>query len=374
MELPLRPPSASGQALALALPFVLTAGDGHSILRQGKSTLADLPAASQLMLVVPACDVLLLKLKLPAPLSSSRLQNALPNLLEEQLLVAVEDCHFAVGVYQAATGVLPVAVIQRLWLREILDVIQTDHFDQVTVLPAQYLQAPASLQILTPSAIEGSSTVLSWREDEFGGAGYAVNTLQNLWLPTPINQLPMPEAVPFATAVSRFQAPFIDLCQFELARQQSWGKRLGTWKRAVGMLVLVLLAQVLFANLNWGLMAWQKSRIEGELYTLMKQALPNAPANADPLSTVSRALEKQRLQAGGAMPGEFPGLAAHLSLLMKGEPGDAITHVEYDQKSLLVRFKMGYPAMTLVRKANSLPGVSLKDMGQGLWKFSWEGH
>jgi general secretion pathway protein L len=363
----------ASQALELALPFVFTAGEGGALLRQGKSTLADLPSAHRLMLVVPASDVLLLAVKLPAPLSPSRLKSALPNLLEEQLLAAVEDCHFAAGPYQAESGSLPVAVIHRSWLKQILEAIARQNFAEIYVVPGQFMQAPGSLQVTTPMALEGSWQVVSWRERDFGGAGYAVASAQNAWLPPPANQLPLPAAVDFAAAVSGFKAPFIDLCQFEFARGRSLASALGPWKNALGMLVIVLLAQVLFVNLNWGILAWQKHRLGSEMQSLMKQTVPSAPANADPLSTVSRALEKQRLQAGGAMPGEFPGLAAHLSLLMKSEPGDAITHVEYDHQSLLVKFKAGYPAAPLVRKAAGIPGVSLKDMGQGLWKFTWEG-
>lgn len=352
----------------------MTAGLQGAALRQGKSTLPELPMAQQLMLVVPASDVLLLEVALPSALSGARLKAALPNLLEEQLLSPVDDCHFAPGSELTDLGQLPVAVIHRPWLKQVMAAVGTKQFVSISIIPEQFLQAPDSLQVSRPAVLEGESfQMVSWRKGAMGGAGFALTDLDNLWLPEAARQLSLPQSSSFEQRVARFTPPFIDLCQFEFAPPQSLFHRLGPWKSAAGMLLLLILLQVFFLNLQWGLLSWQKYRLQSELQSLMKQAVPTAPANADPVSTVARALEQQRLQAGGAMPGEFPGLAAHLALLMKGEPGDVIVHLEYDHQSLLLKFKAGYPAAPLVRKAGSIPGASLKDMGQGLWKFSWEG-
>ena len=54
----------------------------------------------EVIVVVPARDVLLISAQLPK-MNRSRLLQALPFALEEQLIDDVEDLHFAAGVEQA---------------------------------------------------------------------------------------------------------------------------------------------------------------------------------------------------------------------------------------------------------------------------------
>lgn len=80
--------------------------------------LASIAEDKEVIVVVPAQDVLLTRATLPK-MSRSRLAQALPYALEEQLIADVDSLHFAAGDLQA-DGSLPVAVIahekMQLWL------------------------------------------------------------------------------------------------------------------------------------------------------------------------------------------------------------------------------------------------------------------
>lgn len=73
---------------------------------------------SDILVIVPAEDVLLLETVLPK-LSKSKLRQALPYALEEQVVGDVDDLHFAIAE-QTNDGTVPVAIVakqkMRLWL------------------------------------------------------------------------------------------------------------------------------------------------------------------------------------------------------------------------------------------------------------------
>lgn len=75
------------------------------------------------IVIVPACDVLLLSVVLPK-LNRQRLMQALPFALEEKLISDVSQLHFAVGAYQAC-GSLPVAVVDKTKMNQWLDLLRT---------------------------------------------------------------------------------------------------------------------------------------------------------------------------------------------------------------------------------------------------------
>ena len=75
------------------LPFALFDKDGHT-QRAGRAALALLPHAASTVLVVAARDVLLLAATVP-PLKGPKLRQALPNVIEDQLIQDPQSCHIA---------------------------------------------------------------------------------------------------------------------------------------------------------------------------------------------------------------------------------------------------------------------------------------
>ena len=75
------------------LPFALVDKAGH-VQRAGRAALTLLPRANATVLIVAARDVLLLAATVP-PLKGPKLRQALPNIVEDQLIQDPAGCHIA---------------------------------------------------------------------------------------------------------------------------------------------------------------------------------------------------------------------------------------------------------------------------------------
>ncbi len=78
-------------------------------IRDDAAGLMQIAYDKQVIVIVPATDVLLTTTILPK-MSQSRLQQALPYALEEQLITDVENLHFAIALKQS-NDELTVAVV-----------------------------------------------------------------------------------------------------------------------------------------------------------------------------------------------------------------------------------------------------------------------
>ncbi|HEX7932127.1 MAG TPA: type II secretion system protein GspL, partial [Paraburkholderia sp.] len=93
--LPPRDPAVPSQEWQLPdLPFVLLDKSGRT-QRAGRSALGLLPRASTTVLMVAARDLLMMPAALP-PLRGPKLRQALPNIVEDQLIQDPQTCHIAV--------------------------------------------------------------------------------------------------------------------------------------------------------------------------------------------------------------------------------------------------------------------------------------
>lgn len=118
--LPPRDPAVPSQEWQLPeLPFVLLDKSGRT-QRAGRSALALLPRATSTVLMVAARDLLVMPAKLP-PLRGPRLRQALPNIVEDQLIQDPQTCHIAVDPQPVAGGRQLLAIIDRGWFRFICE-------------------------------------------------------------------------------------------------------------------------------------------------------------------------------------------------------------------------------------------------------------
>ena len=127
------------------LPFALVSAHGR-IERTGVASLASLAAfivrVRRVVLIMAASDVTLLRMAVP-PLSSAKLKAALPSLVEDHLITDPAQCVLSVGPH--AAGMRTIAVIERDWLREVVDVIRNFGARRIFAYAAQScLPLPAS--------------------------------------------------------------------------------------------------------------------------------------------------------------------------------------------------------------------------------------
>ncbi|MFP3563754.1 type II secretion system protein GspL [Paraburkholderia sp. SIMBA_030] len=118
--LPPRDPAVPSQEWQLPeLPFLLLDKSGRT-QRAGRSALALLPRASSTVLMVAARDLLMMPATLP-PLRGPRLRQALPNVVEDQLIQDPQTCHIAVDPQPVAGGRQLLAIVDRGWFRFICE-------------------------------------------------------------------------------------------------------------------------------------------------------------------------------------------------------------------------------------------------------------
>ncbi|AYZ66809.1 type II secretion system protein GspL [Burkholderia multivorans] len=116
------------------LPFMLVDKAGQT-QRAGRAALALLPRAAATVLVVAARDVLLLAATVP-PLKGPKLRQALPNIVEDQLIQDPQGCHVAVDPAALPDGRRVLAVVDRAWFRAICDAFTAAGHRHLRAVPA----------------------------------------------------------------------------------------------------------------------------------------------------------------------------------------------------------------------------------------------
>ncbi len=385
VALPLKPQTGPDRWSLGTMPFVLTDGRAEPhLVRDGHAPLSELPHAARIILVMAAPDVLLIEAGWPhlETLSRARIEEALPNLLEESLIQSVEQCHFALGARDVARNVVTVAVVDLAWMRFIHESFVGAGLNAIKIIPAQLQQAQGSLLAVSlrlgqNDARDETVRVISWRGGQQSGWGLRLAE-QEEWKGLP--QLPAGTTLQESPGLRSWAligggaGTAIDLCQFEFAPPLGGLlERLRPWQPTLRLLGIALLLQLLALNCYWAKLAWQKHGLVQSMQTLVRDAVPNAAQDLAPALVLKRALENQRLGQGGALPGDFSVLASRLSTLLANEPGAVLQQLDYRDESLYLRFKPGVAMDGVIKKAGAGSGVVLHDEGRGVWRLSGAG-
>jgi general secretion pathway protein L len=153
VSLPPRDPAVRSEEWHLPdLPFLLLDKRGEP-QRVGRSALGLLPRANATVLIVAARDTLLLAATVP-PLKGPRLRQALPNVVEDQLIQDPQTCHMAVDPVALADGRRVVAVIDRGWFRFVVGAFAGAGHRNVKAVPAmRCLPVPAAATVEPDAAV-----------------------------------------------------------------------------------------------------------------------------------------------------------------------------------------------------------------------------
>nr|WP_246327092.1 type II secretion system protein GspL [Burkholderia guangdongensis] len=131
------------------LPFTLVDKTGQT-QRAGRAALALLPRAASTVLIVAARDVLLLAAAVP-PLRGPKLRQALPNVIEDQLIQDPQGCHIALDPAALPDGRRVLAVVDRAWFRTICDAFVAAGHRHLRAVPAtRCLPAPTVVPAVAP--------------------------------------------------------------------------------------------------------------------------------------------------------------------------------------------------------------------------------
>ncbi|KVD90161.1 type II secretion system protein GspL [Burkholderia stagnalis] len=139
------------------LPFMLVDKGGHT-QRAGRAALTLLPRAAATVLVVAARDVLLLAATMP-PLKGPKLRQALPNIVEDQLIQDPQGCHIAVDPAPLPDGRRVLAVVDRAWFRTICDAFTAAGHRHLSAVPAtRCLPSPLVATTVAADPAPGAET------------------------------------------------------------------------------------------------------------------------------------------------------------------------------------------------------------------------
>lgn len=138
------------------LPFTLVDKAGH-VQRAGRAALALLPRANATVLIVAARDVLLLAATVP-PLKGPKLRQALPNIVEDQLIQDPLGCHIALDPDALPDGRRVLAVVDRAWFRTICEAFTAAGHRHLSAVPAtRCLPAPHASAAPADSEVDAAA-------------------------------------------------------------------------------------------------------------------------------------------------------------------------------------------------------------------------
>ncbi|MGV3743346.1 MAG: type II secretion system protein GspL [Burkholderiaceae bacterium] len=379
--------------LAASCPFALVA-DGGSIQREGMTSMAELrsivPSAQRVVLLLAASDVTVLRVQVP-PMSSVKLKQALPGLVEDRLIADPAESALVAGTAEA-DGMRTVAAVQRDWLDTIVNLFLSFGARKLSVVPLQlclpYQDGEASAAVHEIA----DELELTLRMAEQEGIGLAIfpengepvehavlQTLQamaaqktvTLYVPQSHvqayrqavesgqeqNQAVTVHAENWSTWIAGAARSTLDLAA---GRQEASGSKLDwrKWRWPVTLGVLLLLVNIVALNVDWWRMRSEADQLRASMTQIYRATFPKDTVIVDPLAQM-----KQKLGAGqrGA-PDDFTMLAAAFGEAWAGvgqaRGTSAIAALEYKERSLQVRFKPGATPPTEQMK-NALAGRNL---------------
>ena len=335
--LPLEPATSASEWSYAASP------DGAAVADHGKAPAALLPlprgAGAEIVVVVPAQALAWHRVELPKGTTpgSPRLRAALEGLLEEQLLDDTEAVHLALGPDARAGGPAWVAVCDRAWLRNTLQLLETAGRHVTRIVPEYAPEGPLSLAVAgdpeQPTVIvAGEEGVLALpltaaalpllpalpedavRVAEPGVAGIAEQLLQQKFV---LQQAPQRWVQATRTRW--------DLAQFEFASSgraralkklaSGWGEVLHgkPWRPARWAAIVLVVANL--AGLNaW---AWKERTSLADkrqaVQGVLRETFPQVRVIVDAPVQMEREVANLRQQTGMASPRDLDALLAALA-------------------------------------------------------------
>lgn len=423
--LPPRDPAVRSEEWQLPeMPFLLLDKRGDK-QRAGRAAMALLPRASATVLIVAARDVLLTAAMLP-PLKGPRLRQALPNVVEDQLIQDPQTCHVAVDPVPLADKRRVLAVIDRGWFRFVLDAFANAGHRNVKAVPAMRclpLQdgvstfvagvlgevIPTAPVFIGGEALAAAPAAVTTRveiaiargENAALGEGLAIPadavtstlaalsgaqpaTLYTLYdVPglekrsasatsrkTASDEIPATKSLSFEILARNALENAFDLCQFEFAAQP-WRLDRKTMRRLkvpIALLAGALVVSIIGINIQWMQLARQRDAINAQMTETLLNAFPKTTVVLDAPDQMSRQLDRLRLASGQLSPSDFLSLADAFARSLGPVPVNGIAGLDYRDRRLDVTFKPATkvdPDLQRRLAANGLSGAI--DSNTGKW-------
>ena len=413
-----------------AFPFCVASSSEH-VLQQGFKNFSELKplaqSAQQVVLLIAASDVHFASIKVP-PLSLTKLRAALPNMLEDQVLVDPAQLVFACQTPKHGKAL--VAIVSRIWMETILA--------QAKVLNARKLSAFAlsttmqkpdndnsanvlieihgsSLE-LSLSAFSGPSASSSLSTSEQQASGMTMHVeydkndqatpnfseiFQTLQLLTPqahLNifvekqwqqacevakvsysseetQIQIRQA-DWKSKIAGFDAANIDLLA-TLLQENNQSIDWQRWRLTMILVFAALFIAMLGLNWKWWTLNKEATQLRASIMTSYKNTFPKERVLRDPMVQMQQNIDSSKKAAGQSTKEDFIVLASQFSqswdaLVGIGNSSSSATvsYIEYKDRSLYIK-PASTSAVNLEQLRQSLKERSLKvEMNDGIYKVS----
>lgn len=389
--------------------FALTS-NSNVIEREGVSTL---PALAQtiaktqrVVLLIAASDVTLLRLKTP-PLSVAKLRAALPNLVEDQLVTAPEECVVIAG--DVVEGLRTVAVVQRDWLERLGQTLLSLGARSIVALPAQLCLPYQAGSVTVAVTEQGTDIDLTLRLSQQEGIGLpilpeqpeamAMDVLQTVCTVAPqapiILYVPQArervyqEALTVATLNTRITL-FADNWPMWIAAaahvslnlmagsSMTAGAALNwrPWHWPLMLAGTLLLTNIAGLNSDWWRMKREAEELRTGMIQIYKSAYPKETVIVDPIAQMRQKLAIAQRESGQSAPDDFLALAAALgeawisSGAEQQTASSAIAGLEYRDRSLFVKLKVGNTMpIEPLKTALKARHLALSSSASGTWQI-----
>lgn len=332
----------------------------RSLLREGVSTLEEIPRADAAEAVLPSSRVLFARLKLPK-VSAATIRELLPYAVEDRLLDDPSHVHAVAGGTRGAGETL-VAVIDREWLRAMLDALARAGIRPASAWPESSLLAGGHDDWNLVWAerrgilVDDDGVSATFDHDGTGSlplalrlaldeasargkkpASLRVHTEGSSRLPD-LERWSAEAGVAFAPGtqweiLSRGEpsSESIDLLQGDFARSRSGPSRLP--RAAVVLAACIAALQLAFVALDAGRLEHERATLEARREAIFRAAFPEAKVVVDPDLQMRRNLAELKRTRGLTARDDFLG---RLSLAAQESPRPARS-IEYADGRLTIR-------------------------------------
>lgn len=357
MKLRIFLPSSERPEAAMRFAWILFDGRGN-VLREETTPLADIPRADGCEAILPASRVLFARLALPR-VGTSTLRELLPFAVEDRLVADPAQIHAVAGERNAA-GETVVAVVDRAWLKAMLDALRRAGLSVAHAWPESGLIArrKGTWDIVWAERggllVDDDGVAATFDHDASGALPLAlrlafdeasargtrpssvrVHTQGAAPAPDPAgwtNETGMSfEAGSAWEELARGEPrSSVEVLSGEFAPRRRTAVRLP--RAAMGLAVAIAVLQLAFVALDAARLGHERRRLEGEREALFRDAFPEARVVVDPVLQMRRNLAELRRTRGLAVEDDFLG---QLSAAAR-EPGGPARSIGYASGKLTV--------------------------------------
>lgn len=367
--------------------YCLLATD-KNILQQGRhsfNSLRELVHSSErLVLLVSSSDVNFCQVAVP-PMPFAKLKNALPNLLEEQLLSDTNDLLFVPE--HPVNGQCKVAVIAKSWVEQLVSLgvaLGAQKISAHAISSGLPLQAESATVLVESTNLDqlgeqileisvraagqlGSGLTIALRDKKIDDVDVATQIQQTIKILLPqgaINYFVAPELEAvlskvsategdvspqvqyskpdWKTKISGLSTQTLDLFStFNLEGKQSfdWAK----WRWTLILSSSIVLISLFALNWKWMSLRTEANTIQDSIQAIYQSAFPKEPVSRDPLFQMQQKINAAKKMAGESSNDDFLVLSAQFAAawgqLVPGQPTATVASIEYRERSLFIQPK-----------------------------------